>query len=43
MTCDAEQPDYIYRAAALLATPEERQEFMRSVASRLEATVPTAK
>jgi hypothetical protein len=42
VTCDAEQLDLIYRAAALL-TPQERANFMRAVASRLEGHTPVAR
>jgi hypothetical protein len=42
MRCDAEQLDYVYRAAALL-TPQEREAFMRSVRSRLAGEQATPK
>jgi hypothetical protein len=40
---NAEAEEYLHRAAALLASPEERQQFLRSVASRLAGGhAPTA-
>jgi hypothetical protein len=41
--CGAEQLDYVYAAAAVLE-PQERESFLRSVASRLEGEpAPTPK